>query len=260
MSQEDIILNFPAGLAGFPELTRFHLLQPETANPLKFLQAVDRPEISFTCMDAWAVKSDYAVSLGDEDAKVLALEEESDALVLILVVVPEDPRKATGNLAGPLVVNICTRVGRQVMLDVMTHPLEHPVFTSMEEVVFTFPLGLVGFPECKQFRLIEPKDSYPLKFLHSEDQPDISFTCVDIGPLVPSYVVPLSEEDSAFLALEQPEDCLVLAMVAVPPKEPRKMTANLAGPLVLNIKTRQGRQVVLSTDQFPLRHRIIPEA
>lgn len=260
MSQEDIILTFPAGLAGFPELTRFHLLQPETANPLKFLQSVDRPEVSLTCMDAWAVKSDYSVALGDEDAKVLALEKESDAMVLILVVVPEDPRRATGNLAGPLVINTQTRMGRQIMLDVMTHPLEHPVFATMEEVVFSFPLGLVGFPECKHFRLIEPTDSYPLKFLQCEEQPDISFTCVDVGPLVPTYVVPLNDEDAAFLALEHPQDCLVLAMVAVPPKEPRKMTANLAGPLVLNIKSRMGRQVVLNTDQFPLRHRIIPEA
>jgi flagellar assembly factor FliW len=52
-----------------------------------------------------------------------------------------------------------------------------------------------------------------LKFLQCEEQPDISFTCVDVGPLVPTYVVPLSDEDAAFLALEHPQDCLVLAMV-----------------------------------------------
>ena len=43
------------------------------------------------------------------------------------------------------------------------------------------------------------------------------------------------------------------------PEDPRKMTANLAGPLVINAKTRIGRQIVLNTDKYPLKYAILPE-
>ena len=36
------------------------------------------------------------------------------------------------------------------------------------------------------------------------------------------------------------------------------MTANLAGPVVVNIKTLKARQIVLSTDLFPLAYPVFP--
>jgi flagellar assembly factor FliW len=35
------------------------------------------------------------------------------------------------------------------------------------------------------------------------------------------------------------------------------MTTNLAGPLVINVKTRIGFQIVLNADKYPLRFPII---
>ena len=47
---------------------------------------------------------------------------------------------------------------------------------------------------------------------------------------------------------------MVLAILVVPPDNIREMTANLAGPLVVNTKTMQGRQIVLNIEQFPLAY------
>lgn len=127
MSDEGILLSFPKGLLGFPELQSFRLYEPQDGYPLKFLQAEARPEISFVCMDPAGVKPDYAVALSDEDAQLLAIREPGDAMVLTLVVIPEDPRRMTTNLAGPLVVNARTRTGLQVILNADVHPLQYPV-------------------------------------------------------------------------------------------------------------------------------------
>ena len=256
MSEDEVILSFPAGLAGFEEITEYRLFEPAGGYPLRFLQAVEHPELSFVCMDAAAIQMDYEVPLDEADAAFLALEKPEDALVLVLVVVPEDPRRATANLAGPLVVNVHSRQGRQVMLDIRQFPLQHPVFHAQEDVIISFPAGLIGFSHLHSFCLYEPSESYPLKFLQSIEQPEISFTCIDVAAIKMDYEFVLDEEEAATLALEKPGDALVLALVVIP-EDPRQMTANLAGPLVINIQTRKGRQVILNIERYALKYPII---
>jgi flagellar assembly factor FliW len=258
MPQNETILSFPAGLAGFENLREFRLFEPTGGYPLRFLQSLEQPDLSFVCMDAAAIKLDYEVPLGDEDATFLALEKPADALVLAMVVVPEDPRRMTANLAGPLVVNTKTKKGRQVMLDSQQFPLQHPVFGVPEDIVISFPSGLIGFPHLRSFRLFEPTGSYPLKFLQSVEESEISFTCIDVAAIKMDYEFPLNEEEAKSLALEKPEDALVLALVVIP-EDPRQMTANLAGPLVINAHSKQGRQVVLNTEKYSLKYPIIKD-
>lgn len=124
---DGILLTFPKGLLGFPQLTAFRLFEPTDGYPLKFLQAVDSPEVSFTCMDPVSIKEDYEVPLGEEEAESLQLESQEDALVLTLVVIPEDPRGMTTNLAGPLVINTRTRTGFQIALNADRYPLRFPI-------------------------------------------------------------------------------------------------------------------------------------
>jgi flagellar assembly factor FliW len=257
MTQEDYIVTFPQALAGFPGLKTFRVFEPEGKYPLKFLQAVDAPDISFTCVDAVTVKLDYEVPLSQEDAQVLALESDQDAVVLALVVLPDgEPKRMTANLAGPLVINSRTRIGRQVLLDTRTYPLAYPVFLPHEEGEVRFPQGLVGFPQLTSFELLEPSDAYPLKFLKPKDRDDLYFTCVDVGAIKADYAVPLSDEDAKALAIRAPEEALVLALVVIP-EDPRQMTANLAGPILVNLKTREARQIVLNTEVFPLKFPIL---
>lgn len=124
---DGILLTFPKGLLGFPHLTAFHLFEPTDGYPLKFLQAVEDPEVSFTCIDPASIKPDYVVPLGSEEAEALHLESPEDALILTLVVIPEDPRHMTTNLAGPLVVNVKTRLGYQIVMSSDTFPLRFPI-------------------------------------------------------------------------------------------------------------------------------------
>jgi flagellar assembly factor FliW len=49
---------------------------------------------------------------------------------------------------------------------------------------------------------------------------------------------------------------MILTMVVVP-EDPRHMTTNLAGPLVVNVKTRQGRQIILNSEKYPLRFPVL---
>lgn len=129
---------------------------------------------------------------------------------------------------------------------------------SDEGILLSFPRGLLGFPELRSFRLFEPSDGYPLKFLQAESHPEISFVCMDPAGVRPDYNVQLGDDEAALLDLATPEDALILTLVVIP-EDPRKMTTNLAGPLVVNVKTRQGLQVVLNAEQFPLQFPVLGE-
>jgi flagellar assembly factor FliW len=219
---------------------------------------VTDPEVSFTCMDAVAVKMDYEVPLDAEVSAALSLASPEDAAVLVIVTVPaEDPRRMTANLAGPLVVNTRTWMGHQVVLDSRIFPRAYKVFSAREETILEFPAGLIGYPGITSYRLLEPADGYPLKFLQATERDDISFVCIDVSAIKPDYVVPMSDADAREVAIESPDEALILALVVLPP-DPDKMTANLAGPLVVNTRTLKARQIVLNIDQYPLAYPVFP--
>lgn len=257
MSQETLALTFPHGLIGFPDLKEFELFDPE-AGPLKFLRSKERPEVSLACMEAGAVKADYQVPLQDYECELLGLTSEEEAMVLVMVRRHEDPSQMTANLAGPLVISTTTLRGLHIPLDSSEFPLQFPLPVSQEEVCIDFPGGLVGFSHLRTFRLVEPVGSYPIKVLQSVEDPAVTFSCLNAVAIQPEYEVPLSEEDALALALEAPQDALVLVIVVIP-EDPRHATANLAGPLVINLKTRKGRQVALNPENYPLQFPIFRE-
>jgi len=133
-------------------------------------------------------------------------------------------------------------------------PETNPFFE--DGVLLTFPKGLLGFEKLTTYRLVEPRDAYPLKFLQSAESETVSFICIDPAAVKRDYEVPLGQEEAEALSLESPEDAMILTMVVVP-EDPRHMTTNLAGPLVVNVKTRQGRQIILNSEKYPLRFPVL---
>jgi flagellar assembly factor FliW len=124
---EPVVLTFPKGLVGFPQLHKFHLFEPQDGYPFKFLQSAENPETSFICIDPVCVKKDYEVPLSMEEAEALALLAPADALILTLVVIQDEPKQMTTNLAGPLVINIQSRTGYQLVLNSDQFPLRFPI-------------------------------------------------------------------------------------------------------------------------------------
>jgi flagellar assembly factor FliW len=123
-------VHFPAGIVGFKELKRFRLLEPAGAYPFKFLQAIGYEEYSFVCIDVGAIKPDYELPLSPEDAEFLAAEAQDDVMILAIVVIPEEPRQMTANLAGPLVINKSSLKARQLVLDSDKYPLRYQILNG----------------------------------------------------------------------------------------------------------------------------------
>lgn len=124
--------------------------------------------------------------------------------------------------------------------------------------IITFPKGILGFEELKQYILLNLDTESPFGYLQSIEDPDLTFVVVDPVAIWPDYQVEVPSQEIAELEIESPDDVAVLSIVTIP-ADPKQMTANLQGPVLVNIKNRKGKQVVLSGDGYTTRHRIFPD-
>ncbi|MBM4283745.1 MAG: flagellar assembly protein FliW [Deltaproteobacteria bacterium] len=130
--------------------------------------------------------------------------------------------------------------------------------TVRPEQVLTFSPGLLGFPDLHRFVLIEHHQESPFLWLQCLDNPDLAFVVVDPAAVVSGYHVTLSPEVQRELGAEDPQELNFLVILTIPPGRPRDITANLMGPLVINLKQRQGRQLVVDQPQYSHKHRLLP--
>ena len=110
-------LNFPFGLIGMRQFTRFTLQAAPESPPFSLLRAEGDESVEFVVMECLGVIDGYAVVLNDEESEALGISSAEDAMVLNIVTIRSmDPAFVTVNLAGPLVVNRSTLLGQQVIL------------------------------------------------------------------------------------------------------------------------------------------------
>ncbi len=126
---EDLIL-FPAGMPGFEQLHRFLLIDTAACEPLRFLQSIEQPEISFPVIDPLVLEPDYKVELTAEQRSNLELTDDSDLLIWCVVTVSEDALKATMNLLAPVVVNSDNSKAAQIVLLGQGYPIERPLMEA----------------------------------------------------------------------------------------------------------------------------------
>ncbi len=119
--------------------------------------------------------------------------------------------------------------------------------------IITFPQGLPGFEEDHRFSMFHSNDSddqgSKLFWLESLDHPEVGFTVVDPTLYGLNYVIDLTDEEQALLQSKDPNQILVLLMLAKndtsEPDKP-KVHANIAGPILINTENRVALQKVLT--------------
>lgn len=119
-----------------------------------------------------------------------------------------------------------------------------------QERIITFPKGILGFPDFKDYVLIEPGQDTYFFWLQSIQTPDLAFVVTDPSLFVANYQVPIKPEQMEEMNLSGIEDAQVFVIVN---KRGSLLTGNLQGPLVINITQRTGQQLVLSDRRFTTR-------
>ena len=127
-----------------------------------------------------------------------------------------------------------------------------------EESLVIFPSGLVGFPNYKRYVVLDVAEESDYQWLQSIEEPSLAFVLIDVRILSSDIRVEIPEEFLPELEIQPNDPVLLLAVVTIPSDAPEQASANLRAPLVVNVRTRKGKQLILH-ESLPLRFPLIPE-
>lgn len=126
-----------------------------------------------------------------------------------------------------------------------------------EEKIIEMPSGMIGFPALNKYALLPFSDpDVPFVYLQCVDDPALCFILIDPALLLPDYEVALPAEEVEDIELESAAEGSVYAVVTIP-SNPKEMTANLMGPVVINQSARKAKQLVLSDPRYSSKHHIL---
>ena len=108
----------------------------------------------------------------------------------------------------------------------------------------SFPRGVFGFPACTRWVLVAAAQP-GFFWLQSVEHAALAFLLVDPFEVFPGYGVELTEADLRDLRASSPRDVVILSIVTLPRTAGEPMTANLQGPVAIDLGTRRGRQLVV---------------
>jgi flagellar assembly factor FliW len=129
---DERVINVPRGLLGFPDYTRYALIQTGEENYFFWLQAVDEPSLAFVVTDPSIFFKDYQVPIREETQEELALADMSATQVFVICNRVDD--WLTGNLLGPIVVNAQNRLASQVVLTEKKWTTRQPLLKLQADV------------------------------------------------------------------------------------------------------------------------------
>lgn len=128
------------------------------------------------------------------------------------------------------------------------------IISIEEDALYHFPEGLYGFEDIQEFCIYSQSfdDEIAFLYLQARDSVDPCFLVFEPWDLYPGYAPSLSESDLKTLEVSGPEELIFLAITTIFPN-PEELSLNVKSPVVLNPKTRTGRQVILENRDYSIR-------
>jgi flagellar assembly factor FliW len=119
---------FPRGLIGFPDARRYVLLEPSAQRKVAWLQSLDTPELAFPVVDGALIGASYPNPAPAKLAHEAGIGESE--LAVLVVVAAQKGKGLVANLLAPLVVDLESRSGAQVVLDPREYSAAEPIVAA----------------------------------------------------------------------------------------------------------------------------------
>jgi len=122
------VLTVRDGLLGFEKCVSFLLIEHREGSPFRWLQSLEKTDVAFLVVDPFQFFADYDLEIDDSSAEELALVESTPKVVYTIVTIPRGrPDDMSVNLAGPVIINGETRIGRQFVMENPAYSVRAPL-------------------------------------------------------------------------------------------------------------------------------------
>jgi flagellar assembly factor FliW len=122
---EGSVVEFPEGLLGLHRFRRYVFIDRQNSQ-FRWMQSVDLPELAFLVADPQVFAPDYRAEVKASDLDPLGTADPRKLAMGVICTVPENPAEATVNLKAPLIIDIESRRGKQVVLNDSPYSIHHP--------------------------------------------------------------------------------------------------------------------------------------
>jgi flagellar assembly factor FliW len=132
--------------------------------------------------------------------------------------------------------------------------------TIDKDKVIKMPKGMPGFSENREYVLLDHDAIRPFHSYQSVDNPDLSFVIMDPFLVKHDYSVDIKSylEEMAW-EKEDEENLFLYVIINATDPDPKKITANLLGPLLINTKKNEGIQMVVTDRDYSHKHLVFAE-
>ena len=143
------LIQFPAGIIGFPGEHHFVMIQTRESALVGWLQSVTSPWFSLPVVSLDVINVDMDNFDLKDIAKQAGLAGREDTLAVMVVLNVSALAGATVNLVAPIVVDADSRQGAQILLDANKYSTTEPfiVRPGLEEVPGEMPTPATGTEE-----------------------------------------------------------------------------------------------------------------
>jgi flagellar assembly factor FliW len=126
--EDATLIRFDRGLPGFPDCTRFVILDHDRETPLRWLQSVERPEVAFLIVEPQQLIAGYQLEVPSGVLPFLGWKDGDDEKDLcVFVILNVENGDLTANLRAPVMVHVRERRALQLILEDSEVPLRHPI-------------------------------------------------------------------------------------------------------------------------------------
>ena len=115
--REEDIIHLPEGLVGMPDLCNWLVLEMGDDLPMKWFQSLDRDDFGFPVSQPAFFADTYDIEIPSPSRSILKGQQGEWLAVFIITTIHTGGTRITGNLLAPLVVNVDSRQGLQLILD-----------------------------------------------------------------------------------------------------------------------------------------------
>lgn len=134
----------------------------------------------------------------------------------------------------------------------------HGIREYEEKDIISFKNGIPGFENLKHFIIFPVEENEMFSIMHSMEDKSIGLVVVSPFNVMKDYEIDISDEIIGFLSIKSGADVMLWNTVSLN-SDISKITVNMRAPIVINIKSNLGEQIILNDERYLIKQPLYKE-